>query len=201
MKLNRTIFFAFLVIALTGCATTSSGPVSYQDPGSAQPLTTNFGFSDLNHIAAEMVNDMLSHPATVDITRNRRPLIVVDKIQNRTDQHIDTKSITDSISTQVLRSGKFRFTDIDSRQQIKDEIDYQNQSGMINRKTATAEGQGIGAEYIITGRLASITERTNRTLQKSYKFTLQLINLQTHVIEWANEVPIRKVQNRSLFGS
>jgi len=201
MKLNRIILLVFLVLSLVGCATTSSGPVSYQDPGAAKPLTTNFGFSDLNQIAANMVNDMLSHPATVDITRSRRPLVVVGKIQNRTDQHIDTKSITDSISTLVLRSGKFRFSHIDSRQQIKDEIDYQNYSGMVNRQTATAEGQGIGAEYIITGKLAAFIARTSRTTEKSYVFTMRLINLQTHVIEWAHEVPIRKVRNRNFFGS
>jgi uncharacterized protein (TIGR02722 family) len=201
MKLKLIIFFAFLVLALSGCATTSSGPVSYQDPGSAKPITTDFGFSDLNQIAVVMVDDMLSHPATVDITRSRRPLVVVGKIQNRSDQHVDTKSITDSISTQVLRSGKFRFTKTDSRQQIKDEIDYQNNSGMVNQKTATAEGQGIGAEYIITGSLVSYTARTSGTLEKSYKFTMELVNLQTGVIEWVNEVKIRKVHKRGVFGS
>jgi hypothetical protein len=33
-----------------------------------------------------------------------------------------------------------------------------------------------------------------------YKFTLKLLNIQTGIIEWANEKEIRKTKSKSLFG-
>jgi hypothetical protein len=183
-------------------AACASAPVTvtYEDPGSAQPLTTNFTFSDLNTIASAMVDDMLSHPATVEMTAKRRPLIVISDVMNETDQHVDTKSITDTIRTQVLRSGKFRFTDIDTRRKRAEELEYQHESGMVKESTAAARGQEIGAEYMVTGRLVSYVVRTNRIIRKDYKFTMELHNIQTGVIEWANEKPLSKQQKRPMVG-
>ena len=197
MKQPVKVMFCILVCFAAGCAT---APVTYEDPGSAQPLTTNFGFSDLNKVTAYMVNDMLSHPATVEMTTKRRPLIYLSDFLNETDQHVDTKSIADSIQTQVLRSGRFRFTDTDTRKKRAEEIEYQNESGMVKKSTAVARGQEIGAEYRVSGRLVSYVERTSTTLRRSYKFTMKLQNIQTGVIEWQNEVPISKQQNRPLVG-
>jgi len=197
MKFKMEFVFCFLMFFAAGCA---SGPVTYKDPGSVQPLTTNFSFSDLNKIAADMVNDMLSHPATVEMTANRRPLIFISDVLNETDQHVDTKSITDSIRTQVLRSGKFRFTDTSTRKTRAAELDYQHESGMVKKSTAAAQGQEIGTEYMVTGRLVSYEERSSRTIRKSYKFTMELTSIKTGVIEWANEVPISKQQEKPMFG-
>ena len=197
MKTAVRFIVCILMFFGAGCA---SAPVTYEDPGSAQPLTTNFGFSDLNKVAAKMVNDMLSHPATVEITAKRRPLIYISNVLNETDQHIDTKSIADTIQTQVLRSGKFRFTEIDTRKKRAQEIEYQNESGMVKKSTAVARGQEIGAEYEVYGSLVSYTERTSTTLRRSYKFTMKLQNIQTGVIEWQNEEPISKQQKRPMVG-
>lgn len=198
--MKTAVKFSVCLLMFLGAGCASVAPVTYEDPGSAQPLTTNFTFSDLNRIASEMVNDMLSHPATVEMTAKRRPLIVISDVMNETDQHVDTRSITDTIRTQVLRSGKFRFTDIDTRRKRAEELEYQNESGMVKNSTAAARGQEIGAEYMVRGRLVSYVVRTDRMIRRDYKFTMELHNIQTGVIEWANEVPISKQQKRPMVG-
>ena len=88
-----------------GCAST----VEYGDPTSAKPLGTSFGSSDLQQIATAMVDSMLATaPLPAD---GHRPVLIVDPVKNKTMQHIDTESITDSISTRLIRSGRLTFKD------------------------------------------------------------------------------------------
>tara|TARA_B100001248_G_scaffold260540_1_gene249019 strand:- start:38423 stop:39019 length:597 start_codon:yes stop_codon:yes gene_type:complete len=198
MQYIKILLSSTLLVLLAGC---SAGPVVYEDPAGGNPLTTGFTLSDLNQIADKMINSMLTSPAAEEITHKSRPILVVDRIQNRTDQHIDTESITDTIRTELIQSGKFRFTDKASRASQREELDFQNKSGMVDSSKAIAFGRQLGAQYIVSGSIVSYQERTSKTLRKSYKFTLNLINLETGIIEWADEKPITKTQRKTLFGS
>lgn len=186
------------MLLLAGCAGTT--PVAYEDPAGGNPLTTGFTLSDLNMIADQMINSLLASPAADEITHKNRPIIVVDRIQNRTDQHIDTEAITDTIRTELIQSGKFRFVDKTTRTEQSEELKFQNESGMVNPTAAINIGRQLGAQYIVVGSIVSYQERTSKTLRKSYKFTLNLINLETGIIEWAAEKPITKAQHKTTFG-
>ena len=94
-----------MAILAAGCATT----VQYGDETSSKPISTDFGSSDLQQVAAKMVDSLLSDPLLDDISVGGPPLLIVDKVKNKTMQHIDTESITDSIRTKLIRSRKFSF--------------------------------------------------------------------------------------------
>src|SRR5450759_1377979 len=109
MKSLRNMLLSLLVVSmpLAGCAHN----VSYGDAGSAKPLSTEFGSSDLQQIAESMVDSLVTFPPMVELTGQRRPVVTVDKVKNKTMQHIDTESVTDSIRARLIKSGKFRFID------------------------------------------------------------------------------------------
>lgn len=196
--MKKIVLIGLSALVLTGC---QSKQVSYDDSGNLAPMTTGFSFSDLNFVADKMVSSMLSSPMLDDITKSGRPILVVDRIQNRTDQHIDTESITDTIRTELIQSGQFRFTDKSTRELQRAEINYQNEKdGMVSQAAAIAKGQQLGAEFMVTGSIVSYEERTKQVQRKSYKFTLNLINLKTGIIEWAQEAPITKQRGRSVIG-
>jgi hypothetical protein len=193
MKLH-TVFLFTLLAFLAGCST---GPVTYEDPGTTQSLTTDFDLPDVNAVADTMVDSMLTSPSTAAITQDgNRPIIMVDRIQNRTDQHLDTISITDSIRTRLIRSGKFRFVDNSTRDAQNEELEYQAFSGRVDPAKAMAYGRQYGAEYMMTGAIVSYSTSSSKRRREAYKFTLNLINLQTGIIEWADEKPILKEQTK-----
>lgn len=197
-KIKIISILSLVALGLMGC---QNKQVSYDDSANLAPLTTGFSLSDLNMVADKMISSMLSSPATSEITRDGRPILMVDRIQNRTDQHIDTESITDTIRTELIQSGKFRFTDKMTRDLQRSELDYQNdKDGMVNQSAAIAKGQQLGAEYMVVGSIVSYEERTSKIERKSYKFTMNLINLKTGIIEWAQESPITKQKGRSYIG-
>ena len=66
--------------------------------------------------------------------------------------------------------------------------------------TAIAFGQQIGAEFMLTANLSEIEQTEGRVKDVYYKFTMNLRNLRTGIIEWADEQEIRKQRTRSIFG-
>lgn len=185
-------------LSFSGCATTS---VEYGDAGSAKPLSTEFGSSDLQQIAEAMVDSLVTFPPMVELTAKKRPVIGVDKVKNKTMQHIDTESITDSIRAKLIRSGKFRFIDRTTDPAAIEEIKTQQESGLVDKKTAVDFGKQIGSEYLLTSNLAEIRQKAGDTTDVYYKFTMTLKNLKTGILEWSDEKEIRKVMQRSKFGS
>ena len=199
MKCGIKVLLAAMAIgalSLSGCAST----MQYGDAGSAKPLTTEFGSSDLQQIAETMVDSMITFPPMVEITSSRRPVVSVDKVKNKTMQHIDTESITDSIRTKLIRSGKFRFIDRTTDAQTVEELKIQQDSGLVDKKTAVNFGQQIGAEFLLTSNFSEIRQKAGGTTDVYYKFTMSLKNLKTGILEWSDEKEIRKVFKRGTFG-
>lgn len=182
--------------ALGGCAST----MQYGDAGSAKPISTEFGSSDLQQIAETMVDSMLIFPPLVELTASRRPVVSVDKVKNKTMQHIDTESITDSIRAKLIRSGKFRFIDRTTDEQTVEELRTQQDSGLVDKKTAVQFGQQLGAEFLLTSNFSEIRQKVGSTTDVYYKFTMSLKNLKTGILEWSDEKEIRKVFTRGTFG-
>lgn len=70
------------------------------------------------------------------------------------------------------------------------------------RATATFRaGKQVGADYLLFGDIASIVKRAGRDTDVYYKFTLNLVDVQTGIIEWTDEKEIRKEARRPIFGS
>lgn len=124
----------------------------------------------------------------------------VDTIKNKTSEHIDTESVTDTISSRVLRSGKFRFVDMTKVASLKKQLDYQNESGMVSESSKMNLGRQIGAEYMMYGNLSSIVKRDGKTKDVYYKFTMKVMHVETGIIEWSDEKEIRKSAKKRAFG-
>ncbi|PSW21131.1 penicillin-binding protein activator LpoB [Photobacterium sanctipauli] len=192
------------VIALLGVAALMGGcaqKVSYGDAQEAETTTIEFGSTDLQKIAEEMTDSMLSSGSVAYITgNNQRPIIVVDGIKNKTSEHIDTESITDSVSTRLLNSGKFRFVDMTRVEAVRKQLNFQNNDELVNQSTAIQFGKMVGAEYMLYGNLSSIVKSAGSDKDVYYKMTMRLMDLETGLIEWADETEIRKQESKSLLG-
>ena len=196
MKHAKLIFLLAATIGLTGC----QSKVEYGDATEVETVNENFGSADLQAIATKMVDSMLTFPPVIVLTANDRPIIFVDKIKNKTSEHIDTESVTDSISNKLLRSGKFRFIDITKVDAVRKQLDYQNNAGMVDPSTAISFGRQIGAKYMLYGNLSSIVKQDGSTKDVYYKMTMRLMDLETGLIEWSDEKEIRKVRSTSFLG-
>lgn len=183
---------AALALLAAGCATT----VEYGDATSAKPIDTGFGSADLQQIAAKMVDSMLADDVLDEISGDGPPLLIVDKVKNKTMQHIDTESITDSIRTKLIRSRKFSFQDRTTEAALQEELAYQQGAA----KDPIAAGQQDAPRYMLTANLSEITQSQGRLKDVYYKFTMSLRDLKSGRLLWADEQEIRKQKTRSVFG-
>lgn len=195
MKLLSRSIIAIALLLSAACET-----ISYGDAQAVETTTIEFGSTDLQQTSAKMVDSLLSFPPIVKITSQKRPVVFIDNIKNKTMEHIDTESITDTISTRLLRSGKFRFVDMTKLDAVKRQLNYQTNSGLVNQQTAVKVGRMIGAEYMLYGNLSSINKKSGSKKDVYYKFTLKLMHLETGLIEWQDEKEIRKTRSKSLLG-
>jgi uncharacterized protein (TIGR02722 family) len=184
--LNLTV--VVLAVSFGACST----KVQYGDPTAVETLTVDFGSTDLQTIAEEMVQSLLSAPV---IQERHRPVLQVATVKNKTNEHIDTKAITDKIRTTLLNSGKVQFTAAELRQEVLDELEYQRGSGHVDQETRKTVGKQVGADFLLAGDITSINKQKDGTKDVYYKVTLNLVDLETGLIAWANEKEIRKRQD------
>lgn len=190
--LATTIGLAVTLVA--GCSNKSV--VRYGDATAVETTDINFGSTDLQTVAGQMTDSLLTSGVVGTLTQNKRPIMFVERLKNKTSEHIDTESITDSISTKLLRSGKFRFVDMSRVEAAREQIKFQQDSGMVDQNKAIQFGKQVGAEYMLYGNLSSIVKKNKDKSDVYYKFTLRLMDLESGLVEWADETEIRKTKER-----
>ena len=152
----------------------------------AKPLDTGYDFADLR-LLAESVNSELVSAAVLD----KKPILVVMGVENRTDEHIDTKAITDTIRTKLINEGKASFINESRRDALMKEQGYQ----LVNctPETQTLIGKQLGARYMLTGSLIKISKETPKQLSLSkkeqvyFQLTVEITDLQTGLIAWTTQ--------------
>jgi uncharacterized protein (TIGR02722 family) len=197
--MNRLLLLP-VTLALGGLITACNTPVThYGNAQKTETVNADFGSTDLQMIAETMVGSLLDSdklerdPAEPD----KAPLVAVARIVNNTSEHIDTKSITDKIRTSLIKSGKVRFSATEAQGDLMRQ--YKLQGVMADTATAKAAGKQTGAKYILRGDISSIVKTQGSTKDVYYKITLNLVDVESAVIHWAEEKEIRKDSVRKLI--
>lgn len=201
MKKNTLI--AILVpaaagLVLSACTTLSqpterfSRATNYGDSKAVETLTNEFGSTDLQMIAETMVGSLLEDPLLTD-----RPVMTLGSVKNKTSEYIDTKSIMNSIQTQLVKSRKVKFArSADEMDQGVAELQRQNQSGLYKEQSKAKIGNMTAAQYSLEGEITSIVKQTEKAKDVFYKMTLTVYNVEEGTVEWQEEKEIRKTSKK-----
>jgi len=182
-----------LLVALALVAGCAHEKTQYGDARSTETVTNQFGSTDLQLIAESMTRSMLQTPL---ISSGNLPIVTVQEVKNKTSEYIDTRSITDSIRTELQKSGRVRFAvdQADMQQQV-DELKRQ-QSELYEKGKAAQIGKMVGAVYRLEGNITSIVKQAKDVTDVYYKFNLQLWNIDNGLMEWGDEKEIRKTTTK-----
>lgn len=185
----------FLVIAVIMLFASSCGGKGvytkgkYVDPERIDLLSDKFVEADLKIIADRLFELLLaSQPLS---TIERKPAIIISLFTNATDEHIDILSLTNMLRTKLIKSDRFVFLNERLRKAMAEEYEYQS-SGYVNPETAKLKGRQIGADWLISGHITSIKQPVGKKEIVYYKTTLEVTDLETSAILWADEIEIKK---------
>jgi uncharacterized protein (TIGR02722 family) len=177
-------------LLIAGCA---KDTVRYGDPKGVETVSNQFGSTDLQMIAESMTRSLLNSDL---VAGGNRPVMTVQEVRNKTSEYIDTRSITDSIRTELQKSGRVRFAvDAAAMQQQVEELKRQ-QSELYEKDKAVKAGRMVGAAYRLEGNITSIVKQANDVKDVYYKFNLQLWNIENGLMEWGDEKEIRKTTTK-----
>jgi hypothetical protein len=190
----------------------SCSSIRYDDPGRVETLTIDYGSTDLQTLAGEMVESLVTAPQLNYLENSgkgddKRVIVLTGSVENRTSEHIDTEGITDKIQTALLKSGKFRFVaDKAGQAQIDEQIRFQ--AGRVREDMLRELGRQLGADVILYGTLRSIEKSKGSSLESGgarkkdvyYQFVFKCVNIDTAEILWQDEQELRKTERTGIFG-
>jgi uncharacterized protein (TIGR02722 family) len=198
------------LLALGACSSTR-----YEDPDRVETITIDFGSTDLQTLAASMVQSLNASPQLGYMDHSgkgedKRIIVAMGGVNNRTSEHIDTTGITDSIKVSLLQGGRFRFVaNQQGQDELGEQVRFQQGSGRVDPAQARAFGQQMGSDVVIYGNLRSIEKSKRRNIEDGmkktddvwYQFVLECVNVTTGEIIWANSKEIRKTKKTGIFGA
>lgn len=198
--LKSSVVLIFTAVIMTGCSAFHAS-VQQEDVGkaAATPMDVGYDFGDLRWLGESVSGDMMDAPVM-----GGKPILVVMGIENRTDEHIDTKAITDSIRTKLINSGKANFVNESRRDQTLKEQGYQLAN--CTPETRVMIGKQLGARYMLTGSLVKIKKDTPRQVRVSkqeqiyFQLTVEVTDLQTGLIAWTTQKERVRSASKPLIG-
>jgi len=197
-KMLKLSAMALLALVLASCGSKQFTQGKYDDLSEDRLLDDKFNESDMRQIAETMVDSLIKSRLVAE--NPRPPVVLVTLVKNRAAENIDMKSMTDKIRTALIKSGKFRFTEKESREEIAGETEYQNESGYVDASTARKKGRQIGAQYFLTGEITDRVQEVGNKKYVYYKATFNLVNIDTGIIDWTDEKEIRKFYKKRGVG-
>ena len=188
----------FAALTMVGAAVLTAGcatKVSRVDPSEEIALSDQWNNKDSELVATEMINDMLSFPWVSDfeLENNERPTIIIQRIANKSHEHIAVDTFVNDIKRALLRSGKADFVVAgEERDAVRDERRDQE----LNSRNAKEMGQEDAADFALSGSINSIVDEAGKKRVTFYQVDMKLINMESNREVWNGQKKIQKLQER-----
>lgn len=179
------IFFIFLFLS---CASTR-----YVAPENAEP-SMEWGPTEVS----ATVDLMVASVQTYFENSKERPYIELNKIQNKTSEHINTNLLANEIATSLIKR-KIVFVDRSQRADAIKEIEL-SQRGMVSANSALPAGEFISPNFKLNGEITDNVRYVDGEKNQYIVVTLRLLKLSTGSIAWQEEKKFLKVSKNATFG-
>ena len=127
-----------------------------------------------------------------------KPTVIVGSVQNRSSEHINTRTFAKDLERAFVNSGRVRLVaSSNERSGMREErIDQLRNSTLDSAKSM---GKEIGADFMLIGGINTIIDEAGGTSVRFYQVELELINLETNEKVWIGQKKIKKVVEQSRF--
>lgn len=187
--------FALLVVPFVfGC----SPSIKRVETNLVKDVGGGWNDTDAQMVAAEMINDCLNagwYNKTL-LKLGKEPVVIVGTVSNNSMEHINTDVFVEEIQRALINSGKVEFVASKSeRGEVRTERLEQDE--FASEETRKAFGKEIGADFMLSGTLNSVVDKSGKKVLVFYQVNMKLINLETNQIVWNGQKQIKKYVKRS----
>jgi len=186
-----------LSFIMVGCG--SSG-VKRVDVNEEVALSDRWNDTDSRLVSEEMMGDMLTFPWFTDFqfSNSGRPTVIIQRIRNKSHEHIPVDTFINDIKRSLLRAGKVDFVvSGDEREDLRTERADQELNAASG--TAAAFGEEQGASFALSGTINSIVDSNGDQRVTFYQVDLKLIDMTTNREVWNGQKKLKKLADKGFF--
>lgn len=200
--MKRAVLVPAMLITISilfASCTSSPRSVQRTTADSQTDLSGRWNDTDSRLVAEEMVRDVLSRPWLDDFrsAEAKKPVLIVGRIRNLSDEHIDTTPFVKDIERELINSGQVTFVaGAAEREGVRDErMDQQYEA---SDETIKRLGEETGADFMLIGSITSQVDAIEGERAVLYQVDMELINIETNEKVWLGSKKIKKLieQNR-----
>lgn len=156
MKHSLKLFiFALAIISLASC----SRQVTRVSPDQAIDLSGRWNDTDSKLTAEALIQQVLTQKwiGNFEKEHNRKPVVIVGLITNKTSEHIDSDTYIKDIEKAILNDGRVRLVQAGAKREALRQ-ERADQQDFASKATIKKWGQELGADFMLQGDIASIID-------------------------------------------
>ena len=200
-SLAKLLFCITTISLFSGCAAFRIS-VDERDPTQKAGLTGEYDQQDLLWLGKTMAEAIIGNPFPP--SGDKTPILVELGIQNRTQEHLDTKALADTLTTKLLDTGKIQLVDSSARDSLLKEQGYQLAN--CTPETQTKIGKQLGAKYMMTGAITEIETKSGRQARVSkqqdvyFQLTVRITDLETGLVKVSKQIDRLRRASKPIIG-
>ena len=192
--MKRTMLAFLLVPFVFAC----SPSVKRVETNLVKDVSGGWNDTDAQMVAQEMITDCLQGGWYNRFLsqKGKEPVVIVGTVVNNSSEHINTGVFIEEMQRALINSGKVDFVaSKNERGEIRTERLEQDE--FASEATRKAFGKEVGADYMLSGVLNSVVDKSGSKALVFYQANLKLIDIETNRIVWNGQKQIKKYVKRS----
>lgn len=188
--MNRLVTILLIILVVSACQTRR---VTRIDPATEIDLSGRWNDTDSRKVADQMIYDLFDSDKFKEFSkaRNKKPVIVVGTIRNKTSEHIDADNFVKKFELVIHNSDVADLVESsDFRDQLR--VERLEQQEFADPATVKKMGMELGADLMLFGEITSETDTYNNRRVVNYITTLFLTDVQTNRRVWYGQNEIKK---------
>jgi uncharacterized protein (TIGR02722 family) len=196
-SVKTTVAIAAFILLVAACG---GRTVTRTDPDTQTDLSGYWNDTDARMVADSIIDQCLDGSWLTQFMAVRghggsefvEPVVLVGGVRNQSTEHISTDVFMSEIERSMLDSGRIQ---IAAGGRERDEVrgERTDQQIFASPETAAEFGREVGADYIMTGTVNSITDEEGSTRAVFYQVNLELIDVETALKVWMGSLEIKKI--------
>lgn len=160
-------------------------------------MSTGFDKRDLETLFNKNQKSLMASGAMrrwKDAARSGKELqVAIFPVKNETSEHIDSElaALLSKFETTLVNSGEVTVISRERQRGLIEELRLQ-QGAAFDPDKAAQLGRQLGANYFITGKIYSASEKSSDERRVQYFLFMQAIEVETGAVRWQNEANLTK---------
>jgi uncharacterized protein (TIGR02722 family) len=197
--MKKLVALIAIALLLGGCAPKETREI---DLATDTAEDADFSSADLFRITDGMILSMEENGFYRQYTAahgGEKPVMLLARaLENKTDEHIDTRLILEKIRTAMIKENMAIFVDDKAFDEALDQLNLQATDLYDNAKAARI-GRFVGAKYILRGAISNIRKQEGRETINYMNVTLNIVEVETLLITWTDEVEFKRASTKGQY--